>query len=114
VEWRTVYTLTGELLETVNQIGLEEPIPWIIGECASNCLNILTHPLHKVYGKVNKFLQKSPVWEVEKIFLNEPELDDGYVDEIDWLLGLFVKSLRTKAVRDQTIRHFISEITNQI
>lgn len=122
MEWRTVYTLTGELLETVNQIGLEEPIPWIMGECASNCLNILTHPLHKVYGKVNKFLQKSPVWEVEKIpsywidkiFLNEPELDDGYVDEIDWLLGLFVKSLRTKAVRDQTIRHFISEITNQI
>lgn len=101
-----MYTLTGELLETVNQIGLEEPVPWIIGECASNCLNILINPLHKVYGKINKFLQKAPVWEVEKIpsywidkiFLNEPELDDGYFDEIDWLLGLFVKGLRSSAV----------------
>ncbi|KAJ5489135.1 hypothetical protein N7539_004025 [Penicillium diatomitis] len=105
VEWRTVYTLAGELLETVNQIGLEEPVPWIVGECAANCLRILISPLHKVYGKVNKFLQKAPVWEVEKlpsywidkILLNEPELDDGHLDEIDWLLGMFVKGLRSQA-----------------
>lgn len=104
-EWRCVYTLIGELLETVNGIGLDKPIPWIVGECASNCLSVLINPLHKVYGKVNKFLQKAPVWELEKIpsywidkiFLHEPELDDGYFDEIDWLLGLFVKSLRSKA-----------------
>jgi nucleolar pre-ribosomal-associated protein 1 len=105
-EWRTVYTLSGELLETVNTIGMEKPVPWIVGECAANCLAVLTNPLHKVYGKVNKFLQKAPVWEVEKIptywvdkiLLHEPELDDGYFDEIDWLLGLFVKALRTEAV----------------
>jgi nucleolar pre-ribosomal-associated protein 1 len=105
-EWRTVFTLTGELLETVNNIGMEKPVPWIVGECASNCLAVLTNPLHKVYGKVNKFLQKAPVWEVEKIptywvdkiLLHEPELDDGYFDEIDWLLSLFVKALRTEAV----------------
>ena len=105
-EWRTVFTLTGELLETVNNIGMEKPVPWIVGECASNCLSVLTNPLHKVYGKVNKFLQKAPMWEVEKIptywvdkiLLHEPELDDGYFDEIDWLLGLFVKALRTEAV----------------
>ncbi|KAJ5312848.1 hypothetical protein N7508_003678 [Penicillium antarcticum] len=104
-EWRTVYTLTGELLETVNTIGMEKPVPWIVGECAANCLAVLTNPLHKVYGKVNKFLQKAPFWEVEKIptywvdkiLLHEPELDDGYFDEIDWLLGLFVKALRTEA-----------------
>ncbi|CAG8427865.1 unnamed protein product [Penicillium salamii] len=104
-EWRTVFTLCGELLETVNNIGLEKPVPWIVGECAANCLAVLTNPLHKVYGKVNKFLQKAPVWEVEKIptywvdkiLLHEPELDDGYFDEIDWLLNLFVKALRTEA-----------------
>ncbi|EPS32349.1 hypothetical protein PDE_07309 [Penicillium oxalicum 114-2] len=104
-EWRTVYTLAGELLETVNQIGMNEPVPWIVGECAANCLRVLVSPLHKVYGKVNKFLQKAPVWEVEKlpsywidkIILNEPELDDGYPDEVDWLLGLFVKGLRSHA-----------------
>lgn len=100
-----MYILTGELLETVNRIGLEEHVPWIISECASNCLSVLINPLHKVYGKVNKFLQKAPSWEVEKIpsywidkiFLQEPELDDGYFDEIDWLLSLFVKGLRSKA-----------------
>jgi nucleolar pre-ribosomal-associated protein 1 len=105
-EWRTVFTLTGELLETVNNIGMDKPVPWIVGECASHCLTVLTNPLHKVYGKVNKFLQKAPMWEVEKIptywvdkiLLHEPELDDGYFDEIDWLLNLFVKSLRTEAV----------------
>lgn len=111
-EWRTVYTLTGELLETVNTIGMDKPVPWIVGECAANCLAVLTNPLHKVYGKVNKFLQKAPFWEVEKIptywvdkiLLHEPELDDGYFDEIDWLLGLFVKALRTEAVSRLIIR----------
>ncbi|KAJ5457019.1 hypothetical protein N7530_012293 [Penicillium desertorum] len=104
-EWRTVFTLSGELLETVNNIGMEKPVPWIVGECASSCLAVLTDPLHKVYGKVNKFLQKAPAWEVEKIptywvdkiLLHEPELDDGYFEEIDWLLNLFIKALRTEA-----------------
>ncbi|KAJ5496440.1 Nucleolar pre-ribosomal-associated protein 1 N-terminal [Penicillium fimorum] len=104
-EWRTVFTLAGELLETVNNIGMDKPVPWIVGECASNCLAVLTDPLHKVYGKVNKFLQKAPFWEVEKIptywvdkiLLHEPELDDGYFDEIDWLLNLFIRALRTEA-----------------
>ncbi|CAI7594052.1 unnamed protein product [Penicillium viridicatum] len=104
-EWRTVFTLAGELLETVNNIGMEKPVPWIVGECAANCLEVLIDPLHKVYGKVNKFLQKAPSWEVEKIptywvdkiLLHEPELDDGYFEEIDWLLNLFIKALRTEA-----------------
>ncbi|ODM17843.1 hypothetical protein SI65_06631 [Aspergillus cristatus] len=105
VEWRSVYILTGELLETVRQLGLEAPVPWIVGECASSCLSVLTNPMHKLYGKVNKFLQKAPYWEVEKIatywvdkiLLHEPELDDGYFEEINWLLDLFVKGLRTGA-----------------
>ncbi|KAJ5098703.1 hypothetical protein N7532_005704 [Penicillium argentinense] len=110
VEWRSVYLLTGELLETVNSLGIKtgEPIPWIVGECAANCLAVITNPLHKVYGKVNKFLQKSPSWEVDKIpsywidkiLLHEPELDDGFFDETDWLLGMFVKGLRSKADMD--------------
>ncbi|KAL4888635.1 ribosome 60S biogenesis N-terminal-domain-containing protein [Aspergillus ambiguus] len=104
-EWRTIYILTGELLETVKQIGLEAPMPWIVGECAANCLVVLNNPMHKLYGKVNKFLQKAPSWEVEKIpsywidkiLLHEPELDDGYFEEINWLLDLLVKGLRTQA-----------------
>ncbi|KAJ5894234.1 hypothetical protein N7495_005925 [Penicillium taxi] len=104
-DWRSVYIVTGELLETVNSIGLDKPIPWIVGECASNCLSVLINPMHKAYGKVNEFLQKAPIWELKKIpsywidriLQNEPELDDGYSDEIDWMLGLFVKGLRSQA-----------------
>ncbi|KAL4917010.1 ribosome 60S biogenesis N-terminal-domain-containing protein [Aspergillus aurantiobrunneus] len=103
-EWRPAYILTGELLETVKQIGVESPVPWIVGECASSCLSVLLNPMHKLYGKVNKFLQKAPSWEVEKvpsywidkILLHEPELDDGYFEEIAWLLDLLTKGLRTE------------------
>ncbi|KAF7626542.1 hypothetical protein AFLA_013933 [Aspergillus flavus NRRL3357] len=104
VEWRSVFLLTGELLETVKQIGLESPVPWIVGECASNCLAVLVNPMHKLYGKVNKFLQKAPSWEpekipsywIDKILLHEPELDDGYFEETNWLLDLLIKGLRTE------------------
>ncbi|KAL4940857.1 hypothetical protein BDV06DRAFT_195730 [Aspergillus oleicola] len=108
-EWRTVYLLTGELLETVKQIGIDSPVPWIVGECASSCLSVLINPMHKLYGKVNRFIQKAPWWDVEKIpsywidkiFLHEPELDDGYFEEIAWLLDLLTKGLRTE--RDMEI-----------
>ncbi|PWY79262.1 hypothetical protein BO70DRAFT_430053 [Aspergillus heteromorphus CBS 117.55] len=104
-EWRSVYILTGELLETAKRAGLESPVPWIVGECASGCLAVLTTPMHKLYGKVNKFLQKAPHWEAEKIpsywidkiLLHEPELDDGYFEETSWLLDLLIKGLRTQA-----------------
>ncbi|KAF5862769.1 hypothetical protein ETB97_011219 [Aspergillus alliaceus] len=103
-EWRSVFILTGELLETVKQTGLESPIPWIVGECASSCLAVLVNPMHKLYGKVNMFLQKAPSWELEKIpsywidkiLLHEPEQDDGYFEETNWLLDLLIKGLRTK------------------
>jgi nucleolar pre-ribosomal-associated protein 1 len=101
-----VYILTGELLETVRQMGFETPVPWIVGECATCCLAVLANPMHKLYGKANKFLQKAPAWEAEKIpsywidkiLLHEPELDDGYFEETSWLLDLLIKGLRTGVV----------------
>ncbi|PYH97549.1 hypothetical protein BO71DRAFT_373158 [Aspergillus ellipticus CBS 707.79] len=104
-DWRSVYILTGELLETAKQTGLESPVPWIVGVCASSCLTVLTTPMHKLYGKVNKFLQKAPHWEpekmpsywIDKILLHEPELDDGYFEETSWLLDLLIAGLRTQA-----------------
>jgi nucleolar pre-ribosomal-associated protein 1 len=59
-----------------------------------------------MYGKVNKYLQKHPSWEIEKIpsywidkiLLHEPEDDEGYIDEVTWLLDLLVKGLRTTQV----------------
>ena len=101
-----MYILTGELLETVSCLGLEEPAPWIVGECACSCLAVLTDPLHKLYGKISKFLQKYPSWEadkipsywIDKILLHEPDLDDGHYEEINWLLDMLIRGLRSKAV----------------
>lgn len=90
----------------MKQLGLESPVPWIVGACAAHCLAVLADPMHKLYGKVNQFLQKAPTWEPEKIpsywidriLLHEPELDDGYFEETNWLLDLLLKGLRTEAV----------------
>lgn len=71
--------------------------------------------MHKLYGKVNRFLQKAPSWEVEKIpsywidkiLLHEPELDDGYFEEIAWLLDLLTKGLRTERVSILSLSYWI-------
>lgn len=96
---------------------LSAPVPWIVGECATSCLSVLINPLSKVYGKVNKFLQKAPAWEpikipsywIDKIVYNPPELDDGYFDELHFLLDLLIKGLRTEAVSILPISSFPSD-----
>lgn len=106
MEWRSIYILSGELLETVNRLGFQVPLPFIAGEFAASAVMVLTNPLHKLYGKINLFLQKAPSWEIgkipsywiDKILLHEPDYDDGYFEEINWLLDVFVKGLRTPNV----------------
>lgn len=59
-----------------------------------------------MYSKVNKFLNKGPSWNVQrilsywidKILLREPEDDDGYDLEVEWLLKLLVNGLRDGGV----------------
>lgn len=85
---------------------LSAPVPWIVGECAASCLSVLINPRNKVYGKVNKFLQKAPVWTpekipsywIDKILLHPPEVDGGLLDERMFLFNLLINGLRTKAV----------------
>lgn len=86
--------------------GLEFPLPYIAGELAARIIQVLIDPLHKLYGKVNAFLNKGPKWEIgklpsywiDKILFQEPEHVDGYHHEINWLLDLFVGGLRTEKV----------------
>lgn len=85
---------------------LSAPVPWIVGECATSCLSVIVNPLNKVYGKVSKFLQKAPAWEpskipsywIDKILLHPADVDGGRPDEVNFLLDLLVKGLRSKAV----------------
>lgn len=105
-EWRAVYLLLGEIRETVNQLGFETSLPTIAGRCAVACLMVLHEPLNKMYGKVNRYLQRRPWWEVEKIpsywidqiLLHEPEDDEGHYDEVNWLLDMLVNGLQTLGV----------------
>ena len=86
--------------------GLDSPLPYIAGELAARIVQVLIDPLHKLYGKVNAFLNKGPKWEIgkipsywiDKVLFQEPEQDDGYHHEINWLLDLFVGGLRTEKV----------------
>ncbi|EED22137.1 ribosome biogenesis protein Urb1, putative [Talaromyces stipitatus ATCC 10500] len=102
-EWRAVYLLLGEIRETVNQLGFETSLPTVAGQCGVACLMVLNDPLHKMYGKVNRYLQRRPWWEVEKIpsywidqiLLHQPEDDEGHSDEVNWLLDMLVNGLQT-------------------
>jgi nucleolar pre-ribosomal-associated protein 1 len=98
--------LVGELVETAKSVGLESPLASIFTEFAAEAVEILTQPSHSTYGKVNKFLQKAPSWNMarflgywaEKVLLREPDDDHGSHDETTWLFGLLVRGLKTDQV----------------
>jgi len=87
----------------VKEVGLKTPLPYIAWSLAAQMLRVLTNPLHKLYGKVNKFLNKGPRWEIgkipsywiDKILLHEPEYDDAHYGEVSWLLDMFIDGLRS-------------------
>jgi nucleolar pre-ribosomal-associated protein 1 len=101
-----MYLLLGEVCETVQEQGFETTTPSVIAEVACLMITILADPSHKMYGKINKFLNKAPSWEAQKvisywidrILLKEPEDDDGHDIEVNWLLELLVNALRTSEV----------------
>ncbi|KAK2747544.1 hypothetical protein FQN57_002037 [Myotisia sp. PD_48] len=107
-ERQSVYVLIGELSETVKTLDLGSAVPYIVAELAVRLLAILANPVHGLYGKVNKFLHKGPMWEIgkipsywiDKILYHEPENDDSHHEEIAWLLDLFVSGLRSEADMD--------------
>jgi nucleolar pre-ribosomal-associated protein 1 len=98
-----MYLLLGEVCETVQQRGFENPMPSVIAELASQVGMILADPSHNMYGKINKFLNKAPSWDAQKaisywidrILLKEPEDDDGHDLEVNWLVQLLANGLRT-------------------
>jgi nucleolar pre-ribosomal-associated protein 1 len=101
-----IYLLLGEVCETVQEQGFENMTPSVIAEAASQIATVLADPSHQMYGKVNKFLNRGPSWDAQKVIsywidrvlLKEPEADDGHDVEVGWLLELLVNSLRTPGV----------------
>jgi nucleolar pre-ribosomal-associated protein 1 len=101
-----MYLLLGEICETVQNDGLETVLPSIVAEVAAQMVTIIADPSHKMYSKVNKFLNRAPSWDVRKvvtywidrILLKEPEDDDGHDSEVNWLLRLLANGLRNAKV----------------
>ena len=87
-------------------MGLKARLPYLVGSLAARMLRVLTDPLHKLYGKVNRFLNKGPHWKIskipsywiDKILLHEPDYDDAHYGEVNWLLDIFIDGLRSHGV----------------
>ena len=115
-EREAVYLLVGEVVETCKSSVADTPLAGFAGVTAAECCLVLTNPLHILYAKVNRFLNRGPVWKVEKlpsywveqIVMRLPSMDDGYYKEIEWLLDVLTKGLRTSAVsipRSRVVKH---------
>ena len=102
-----VYILIGELIETYEQNCLpdSEALPYMTGCFAVHALHVQTNPGHFMYPKINKFLNRGPSWRINKLpnywientALAQPEGDDEYWKEVQWVLDWLVDGLRMPA-----------------
>ena len=98
--------LVGEVVETAEKIIADGPLPYYAGVLAADLLLVLDDPLHLMYAKVSKFLNRGPEWNVaklpsywvDKVLMNPPTYDDGHYQEAEWLLDGLIDGLRTTAV----------------
>ena len=97
--------LVGAVLETAQDSVHDERFPFIGGVFAARAIPIITDPTHFLFGKINHFLLKGPVWSVENIpryfgraiINSDPEMDDSYHKEVEWYLDYLLDALRTPA-----------------
>lgn len=102
---KRLHLLLGELLETIKLHTLSQRLPAIVSSMTTLLLRVSTDPSDKMYSKVNRFLLRSPRWDVSKlpsywitqILLREAENDDGSNLEIDRLLVMLIDGLVTEA-----------------
>lgn len=95
--------LLGEVIDTATS---QSPLPYFAGAMAAQFLIVLTDPLHVLYMKVNKFLNRAPRWDlaklpsywVDRILLHPPDDDHAFYQEVEWLLDTLTDGLRTPNV----------------
>ena len=106
VEAPQVYWLIGEIIETVERLPPSAPFPCFAAVFAARCFPVQVEPLHPMYIKLNKFIDKAPQWHIrkllsywiEKVLLQPPTEDDGFEAELEWLLDFLIDGLRTPSV----------------
>lgn len=105
-EWQQTYVLAGEVVETAKQMPSKTALPYFAGVIAARSFLILANPLHVMYTKINKFLNKGPQWNVvklpsywvDRVLLHPPTDDDAHYEEVRWMLDGLIDGLRTPAV----------------
>ena len=105
-ERQQVYVLVGEIIDTARDSLSDGPMPYFVGVIAARSLLVLADPLHFMYIKVNRFLNKGPPWNVSKlpsywidrVMLHPPSDDDAHYHEVGWLLDALLDGLRTPSV----------------
>lgn len=106
-----LHILLGELLETYEQHLTERPgtpLPYLVGTFASRTLHVLADPTHFMYPKINRYLMRSPQWRtvrlpgywMENTILSQPEQDDAYWSEVQWVADWLVDGLRSPSDLD--------------
>lgn len=102
-EKEQVFVLLSELVESCKPQVDAGPIPNTIVAFARHALAVLKDPLHPLYGKINAFLLKAPIWRLDRLplvhdILHEgPELDDTYYAELSWLFLYLLDGLVAEA-----------------
>lgn len=103
--------LFGELLETFEQHSADtqgSPLPYLVGTFATRTLHVLIEPTHFMYPKINRYLMRSPQWRINRLpgywmentILSQPEEDDAYWKEVQWVADWLVDGLRTAGDMD--------------
>jgi nucleolar pre-ribosomal-associated protein 1 len=104
-ERNQIWLLIQELLETAQDVIDHEPLPSALSAFATRAILVLRDPLHLMYPKVNRFLQKAPNWDIDQvpllriILFQPPDNDIGRYNELEWLLDVLYDGLRTSKVR---------------
>ena len=102
-----VYIVIGELIETYehNCIPNSQSLPYMAGCFATHALHVQTNPGHFLYPKINKFLNRGPLWRINKLpnywientITSQPEEDDAHWKEVQWVLDWLIDGMRTQA-----------------
>lgn len=102
-EKEQVFLLLCELVESSKTQVDAGPVPNTIVAFSRHALMVLKDPLHPLYGKINSFLLKAPIWRLDRLplvydILQEgPELDGTYYAELSWLLTYLLDGLMAEA-----------------
>ncbi|KAK3353096.1 ribosome 60S biogenesis N-terminal-domain-containing protein [Lasiosphaeria hispida] len=108
-EKEQVWLLLSEIAETARGHIETDPLPSPAVAFACHALSVVRDPLSTLYPKVNQFLARGPVWNldrlplVDEVLLEDPEVGDSFYAQLNWFLQYLVDGLRTP--RDLELFH---------